>query len=49
MANKEEIIFNAGYKNRATRRGNSLGGRNRTVVLRGGCGSIGGKAQIKKR
>ena len=50
MADKEErILFEAGYKNRATRRGNRLGGRNRTVVLRGGCGSIGGKAQTKKR
>ena len=50
MADKEErILFDAGYKNRATRRGNRLGGRKRTVVLRGGCGSIGGKEQIKKR
>ena len=50
MADKEKrILFEAGYKNRAARRGNRLGGRNRTVVLRGGCGSIGGKLQIKKR
>lgn len=43
------ILFEVGYKNRATRRGNRLGGKNRTVVLRGGCGSLGGKTQIKKR
>lgn len=43
------ILFEAGYKNRAIRRGNRLGGKNRTVILRGGCGRIGGKTQIKKR
>lgn len=45
----EEIIFQAGYKNRAARRGNRLGGKQRTIASRGGCGSIGGKAKIIKR
>lgn len=49
MADKEERIFNAGYKNRAARRGNRLGGKQRTIVLNGGCGSIGGKSAVKRR
>lgn len=49
MVDKEEIIFNAGYKNRAARRGNRLGGKQRTIVLNGSCGSIGGKSAVKRR
>lgn len=49
MADKEERIFNAGYKNRATRRGNRVNGKQRTVVLKGGCGRIGGKSAVKRR
>lgn len=45
----EEKIFEAGYRNRAVRRGNRLGGKNRTVAIRGGCGSIGGKSKTIKR
>ena len=45
----EKIIFEAGYKNRADRRGNRLGGKNRTIALRGGGGFISGKAKTIKR
>lgn len=49
MSDKEKRIFNAGYKNRAARRGNRLGGKQRTIVLKGCCGSIGGKSTVKRR
>lgn len=37
MSEKEgnKIVFKAGYKNRAARRGNKLGGKNRTIIIKG--------------
>lgn len=38
---EERIVFETGYKNRAARRGNRLGGKGRKLIVIKGQGSMG--------